>query len=779
MGGLARLIAAYDDPDAIVDEAIAAGRRPIRTVGWDAPHDYLTAAGFQPIRLSAPVSLVTTRADAIVGRHGLGPRGRRLVERLLTADEKVPVLITSADIGQTQVFAILRELARLGEAAPAPLFLLDRRHQPRASTEAYNRARMEELSRWLEARGGRAPTADAIERSQAAGRRHADRLDALRRDGRITGALALRIVGSGAILDGAGYDAALGDALDEIESAPPRAGATLFLAGTAHDDATLYEAIEACGLTIVGERFTRAGTIPGETADATVDAARAAGATHLIHLSIDGDEAAPWDIAALRARCGDALAMAALPASSDQPARIAGKVEAFVAGASSAAPPAPTGGTRPDAVAKPPVRSRKSLASIADFSTYQREWFADVRRRAAGGSPFAVVNANAPQEILRALDIPFVVNQWWASIVAAKQQSRRYLGLLAAHDYPTRAEPYSAQGIAAAFDDDADAAPWGGLPHPDFLHAIQSSDATAKIFGAWAHETGARPYLYERTVDPRWDISTNWWEALPDRWDEALEPARLDLLVAEMRAVIATLEAATGRRFDQDRFVAVLDLVNEQEEYYRRTRDLIARTVPAPIGIVDSMPATMVPQWHRGTIWGRDAAKAFHDEVAARVRDGLAAVPNQRVRLMFVGRGLWSDMAFYQKWEESHGAIFVWSMYLALAADGYIRRHDRGRDPLRALAARFLTMGDELRMPSWAAPWHVHEARTNQVDGAVALADADPFVLRALEQAGVPVLALDVDNFNREGEDAAAIDARVAAFIEGPAGTKASARRGA
>jgi len=103
---------------------------------------------------------------------------------------------------------------------------------------------------------------------------------------------------------------------------------------------------------------------------------------------------------------------------------------------------------------------------------------------------------------------------------------------------------------------------------------------------------------------------------------------------------------------------------------------------------------------------------------------------------MFVGRGMWSDMGFYQRWEASHGAVFVWSMYLGLAADGYIRHFDRGRDPLRALAARFLTMGDELRMPSWAAPWHVHEARTHQVDGAVALDDADPFVIRALVSNG-------------------------------------------
>jgi hypothetical protein len=194
------------------------------------------------------------------------------------------------------------------------------------------------------------------------------------------------------------------------------------------------------------------------------------------------------------------------------------------------------------------------------------------------------------------------------------------------------------------------------------------------------------------------------------------------------------------------------------------------------VSIADTMPATMVPQWHRGTEWGRDAARAFHDEVLERVRSGGVACPNERIRLMWVGRGMWSEMGFYQRWQDSHGAVFVWSMYLALAADGYIRRFDRGRDPFRALAARFLTMGDELRMPTWAGAWHVREAQTHGVDGAVALSDADPFVIRALERAGVPVLALPLDNFNKEDADQSAIDASVAAFIEGPAAERARRR---
>ncbi|WP_197424261.1 2-hydroxyacyl-CoA dehydratase family protein, partial [Sphingomonas sp. CCH9-E2] len=389
----------------------------------------------------------------------------------------------------------------------------------------------------------------------------------------------------------------------------------------------------------------------------------------------------------------------------------------------------------------------------------------------------AVVNANSPQEILRAMDVPFVVNQWWASIVAAKQQSPRYFQLLRDHGYPSDAEAYSAQGIAAMFDADAEQAPWGGLPRPSFVQAPIGTDATPRIFDHWARETGAKPFLFERSIESRIDFPVDWWDRLHDDWDSAIEPERLDLMTAELREVIARIEATTDRRFDPDRFAHIMDLVNEQEDYYRRTRDLIAGAHPAPVSISDTMPATMVPQWHRGTEWARDAARDFYHEVKARHEAGEAACANEKLRLMWVGRGMWSDMGFTQRWEESHGAVFVWSMYLALAADGYIRRTAPGQDPLRALAARFVTMGDELRMPTWAGAWHVREAQSHAVDGAVALSDADPFVLRALRRAGVPVLSLDLDNYNREASDGDVVDRQIVAFLEGPVSDYA-ARRG-
>ena len=776
---------AFADPDGTARALAAAGHRVIRTIGSDAPLTFLRAAGFTPVRVVGVGSAATPRADALIGPAVGRQRGHRLLEWLLTPENwDVPVLLTRADAQQAQLFAILRELQRLGEPGPRRFTLLDLLHQPREASRRYNRQRIDQLGTWLEGEGGTPVTDAAMAEAATAERRlyalvqEADRRR-VAQPAQLSGTDLLHIVGAAAILPVGELTTCLEALLAEEGSAEPRAGRRLWLAGSAPEDDQLYRRLEADGSTIVGETgdwsALRMATPQPESLDALSEPGRraplparalhdvaaeaavgatAAGADALVHVSLDQDEVAPWLLRPLRAVSGD------LPVETlTEPTQ--------------PAPPAPA---KTNASASP-KRSRKLLHAAADFGSYQREWFAGVRAEVAEGAPFAVVNANAPQEILRAMGIPFVVNQWWASIVAAKRQSGRYRRLLAANDYPTDVEAYSTQALAAAFDADPDEAPRGGLPTPEYVQAILSSDPTAAIFQAMADATGAQATLYERTVDPRPTIETHWWDVMPDRWDEALEPERLDLLVAELKEVIAILERDTGRRFDPDRFRAVMDLVNEQEELFRATRDLIARTVPAPIGIVDSMPATMVPQWHRGSEWARDAARTFHDEVAARVEGGQGVVADERVRLMWVGRGLWSDTAFYQQWEESHGAVFVWSMYLGLAADGYIRHHDRGRDPLRALAARFLTMGDELRMPSWAGPWHVREARTNQVDGAVALADADPFVIRALGAAGVPVLELGVDNFSLAGEDMDRLTGRVTDFIEGPAAAMAARRR--
>jgi hypothetical protein len=406
------------------------------------------------------------------------------------------------------------------------------------------------------------------------------------------------------------------------------------------------------------------------------------------------------------------------------------------------------------------ARGEKRLEAPRAALEHQREWFAGLRER----GPIVVADADVPHELFRALDLPYVVNQWWASICSAKQRAPQYLAEVRARGYPDDVDQYSAIALGSVLAEDDDP-PWGGLP-PVALYATQRwSDAHEGIADAWAAETGCDTFVFEKTVDHR--VPERWWERIADDWDEVIGPERVDLMAAELEQLTEVLEERFGRRYDEERLVRILDLANEQAEWNRRTRDLLARTSPAPIDIVDSIPAVMIPQWHRGTEWARDAARRFHDEVESAIARGDAVCPDERLRLMWVGRGLWFNLGFYQHFRERYGAVFVWSMYLAIAADGYPRH---GGAPLRQLAARFACFSDFLGLPGWADEWYVEQARTHGIDGVVHLVAHDSrsswFATKALEDAGIPVLEIDADNADARTWDEAAFVAELESFVE-------------
>ncbi|WP_224387231.1 2-hydroxyacyl-CoA dehydratase family protein [Pseudonocardia sp. ICBG1293] len=411
-----------------------------------------------------------------------------------------------------------------------------------------------------------------------------------------------------------------------------------------------------------------------------------------------------------------------------------------------------------------PARTGR-LSSAAEATAYQRRWFAELQRDHLPGAPLALVNADAPQEVFRAMGIPYVVNQWWASIVSAKRRTQDHLARLRERGYPDYTEQYSSTALGSAFDPDPASAPWGGLPMPSIVLAETTGDASRKIFDVWGSRPGVTFFPLESAAADT--VPERWWELMPHRWEEAVGTDRLDLMVGELEGLIRFLEQTTGRRFPERRFAEVLALTNEQEEWNRRTRDLIAAARPCPVAVTDSIPAVMVPQWHRGTVWARDAARRLHDEVADRIAAGAAVADHERARLMWVGRGLWFDLDLFRRIQERYGAVFVWSMYLAIAADGYVRYGD---DPLRTLAARFAAFSDQLYTPPWSAEWYVKEARAHGVDGVVHLVSDDArgswATTRALRAAGIPVLELHADNVDDRGTGPGHLDAAVGGWLQ-------------
>jgi benzoyl-CoA reductase subunit B len=393
--------------------------------------------------------------------------------------------------------------------------------------------------------------------------------------------------------------------------------------------------------------------------------------------------------------------------------------------------------------------SRKDLAVTKLATAYQKEHVRELQARVQSGEPYAIVNADTPHEIFHAMDIPIITNQWWSSYIAAKQLSSHYFDYLQSQGFRGNICRYCSLGLACSMDPDKSRAPWGGLPRPVVLTARLTCDCIQRVFSLWGKELDAPFFALEA---PGWDKrDPRWFEKTRYEWDELYEPRRLDLMVEEMKALIRLLEARTGRQFRESRLAELMHKINEQEELLAEASRLACETVPCPVAITDQMPNTMIPQWHRGSDWAIQHSRAFVNEIRERVEQGHGVVANERVRMMWIGAGLWHDPGFYNALEVSHGAAFVWSMYLPFAGVAYPRY--KLEDPLRALASRVAGMNEVLHLPPWMNEWMVSEAKRAKIDAALILVPKGSklsvsgikFTKHALEQAGVPVIDLWAD----------------------------------
>jgi benzoyl-CoA reductase subunit B len=413
----------------------------------------------------------------------------------------------------------------------------------------------------------------------------------------------------------------------------------------------------------------------------------------------------------------------------------------------------------------------KQLNSSRAAAEYQKKWFAQLRREVFEKErPFAIVQADMPLELFEVMDVPVVSNQWWAAIISAKKLSGHYLDALNALGFHEGLCRYCSLSMASTLAANPEQAPWGGLPKPSLISARLTCDCIQRVFSIWANAFGTRFIPLENPGVTH--LPPRWWELSRHRWRELFEEHRLKLMVEDMKLIVNALVELTGARFDIERLRLLMEGVNRQEEYFDEVSELICRAPKTPVRMNEQISNVMTTQWHRGSDWAINHARTFRDEVKERVEHEVAAYPGERLRLMWIGAGLWHDTGFYTAFEERYGAVFVWSMYLAFGPDGYIRYGIE--DPMLALASRVVSLNEQLHNPPWANEWIDNQAQRHRMDAALLLvpmgtrpsATGSFFIKRALEEAGIPTLLLWGDMVDPRSWDAEAMRRCVAQFIE-------------
>lgn len=333
----------------------AGGGLVVGMLGWSAPRELVAAAGMLPVRLSA--DRLAGLGDGTAFGRELTPATAGLAAALLSgALDWIDFLVIGRDREDyTRLFYVLRELRRSG-AAPhlIPVAFFDLLRLPSRTSARYNRQRAAELVKVIAGWAGRPVTpanlADAVEVSTDIARLL-----------RVTQELRTRphpaIAGSEALAAALAASALpvgqLRQLLDATlaaasgQQASPRSvtghdpAARVFLAGSGTDDLTVYEALEALGIAVVGEdhewgddgseypqatrdpldgivdryQFAHGGAARAGLHDrvrCTAARIRAAAADGVLYLLGPHDEAVGWELPALTEHLGGGIPLVAV-----------------------------------------------------------------------------------------------------------------------------------------------------------------------------------------------------------------------------------------------------------------------------------------------------------------------------------------------------------------------------------------------------------------------------------------------------------------------------------
>jgi benzoyl-CoA reductase/2-hydroxyglutaryl-CoA dehydratase subunit BcrC/BadD/HgdB len=400
------------------------------------------------------------------------------------------------------------------------------------------------------------------------------------------------------------------------------------------------------------------------------------------------------------------------------------------------------------------VRKYPRFDCFKRYNEIMDRYYAE-REELAAQRPVAYVTSGAPVEILRALGVVTVYPENYGALCGVRRASVGLCELAEADGYPADLCSYARSHLGASFYPDG--APLHGLPAPDLLVCCNNICGTVvKWYEALADHYGCPLFVLD----------------VPFQRETELEEHVLTYVAAQIEALIDWTEAQVGRKMVWDRLMETLELSREAIALWTEIRELGVHR-PSPLNAPDLFLAMGPIVVMRGTRTAVDFYRLMKAEVEGRVAEGVAAVPGERIRLLWDNIAIWYRLIRFYRLFADQGACFVADTY----TNGWSANLNL-EEPImglaRVYAAPFINLNLETRSEVMK-----DLAQRFQVDGMVMHANRSckPFsltqsglrdVLR--DEMGLPVLILEADMTDARLYNEGVVRERVSAFMEMLAG---------
>ena len=282
------------------------------------------------------------------------------------------------------------------------------------------------------------------------------------------------------------------------------------------------------------------------------------------------------------------------------------------------------------------------LESAGELNRLMNEHYARAQAPAQA-RPVAWVSSGAPVEILRALDIFPVYPENYAAM-AATRGAEPLCAAAEGAGYSRDLCSYARISLGAAL------LPPGLLPvqlaKPDLLLACNNICGTIV---KWFAELGRIFNV------PLFVLDTPFLADGPS-------PLTTSYVAGQLEDLIRWLEVQTGRHLQAARLAKTIELSNRAVALWREIRSY-CRARPSPLNAPDLFVHMAGIVVLRGTPEAVAYYERLRDEVAARVRSGIGAIPQERYRLLWDNIAIWPRLyRFFAPFAE-RGACFVVDTY--------------------------------------------------------------------------------------------------------------------
>jgi len=321
-----------------------------------------------------------------------------------------------------------------------------------------------------------------------------------------------------------------------------------------------------------------------------------------------------------------------------------------------------------------PMKVRR-LKSVERIGRVADDYYENLRRAPeegrkvvwAGGFPTSF-------PFFRAMDIAYLFEDVYAATAAARHKEGKLQQITANKGYLPEMCSYARTTLGLAYFPEAEkeaADPYYLMPSPDFFVFV---DIGCSMLPNWS-DAGRRHF-----GKPMFGVSVPYVRT----WNE--EQEAIHEVARQFQEMTVFLEDMTGKPFDWVRLREIMVNVKQTVDLRMNAMAIAGRAVPSPATFFDWAAAVGAVSYAIGTPLGLELIKDIHADVTDLVSRGVSALPDEQVRVYWMGHMCWPYMRW---WGETLGDLGINIVAANYSHMGFFHRPELidPDKPLESLAA--------------------------------------------------------------------------------------------